>query len=97
MGTLHETIVRERYGFTIANFSRTLPLGLNSFAFPTHCEQVFFSYDLERTRIHGGEWKVVYGTEVRGRRTDTKMANTEIDILFFGRDAQFEGLRVMQE
>ena len=61
-------VERDRYGFVVGNFSRPLPLGPKSFVFPTQCQQLFFSNDENYIAERGGDWKVICGTDVRGRR-----------------------------
>jgi hypothetical protein len=34
-------ILQDKYGFAVGNFVRTMPPGLDSFAFSTQCKQVF--------------------------------------------------------
>jgi hypothetical protein len=51
----------------LENFNSTMPVGPKSFAFPTQCQQVFFSSDENWNVERGGDWKVICGTEVRGR------------------------------
>ena len=75
-------------GFTVANFSRMIPYGKESFAFPIHLHQVFFSNDL----LCPG-WKVMCRTEVRGCRIDRNACTEGDDGLFgLGRTANHEGL-----
>jgi hypothetical protein len=31
-------VIRDRYGFTLGNFQNTMPLGIESFAFPGQCQ-----------------------------------------------------------
>ena len=38
-------VERDRYGFLVGNFNRPMHVGPKSFAFPTQCQQVFFSND----------------------------------------------------
>ena len=38
-------VERDRYGFLLGNFGTPLHVGPKSFAFPTQCQQVFFSND----------------------------------------------------
>jgi len=95
LGSTNATVVRDKYGFTVANFSNCLALGANSFAFPTQCQQVFFSDDLDKQSSTSGDWKVVCATDVRGRRGDSKMVKPDIEILAAGRDAEYDGLRVL--
>jgi hypothetical protein len=92
----HPKVVRDEYGFTLGNFVRTMPLGPDSFAFPTQCIQVFYSYDKVKSTRSGGDWKVICGTDVRGRRGDLSSARSNTEILSIGRDSDFEGLRVLQ-
>jgi len=49
---------------------------------------------MEQKNGTGGDWKVVYGTKVRGRHGDSNWEKTDIEILVVGRDSNFEGLRV---
>jgi hypothetical protein len=87
------TVKKDEWGFTVANFNTMVPYGYESFAFPVHCDQVFFS-DEE------GEpgWKVVLRTEVRGRRVDSEMEeHDEIPMFAMGADSDFQGLRVPEE
>jgi hypothetical protein len=42
------TIIRDDLGFIVANFNNMLELGKDSFAFPIHCQQVFFLDDQRR-------------------------------------------------
>lgn len=37
------TVKKDRWGFTIANFTLMLEFGADSFVLPSHVEQVFFS------------------------------------------------------
>ena len=60
-------VICDRYGFTVGNFQNTMPLGAESFAFPSQCQQVFFSDDIPRSRSHGRDWKVVRSTNIQGR------------------------------
>jgi hypothetical protein len=39
------TIKRDEYGFMLVNFSSFIPILYQSFAFPLHVKQVFFSND----------------------------------------------------
>jgi len=94
LGASNANVVHDKYGFVVANFSNPLVLGPNSFAFPTQCQQVFFSDDIERRNGSGGDWKVVCGTEVRGRRVDCRDGKPFIEMLAPGRDSDFVGLRV---
>jgi hypothetical protein len=47
-----------------------MSLGAKSFAFFGQCQQVFYADDVHCNGTHGGDWKVVCGTNVRGRRGD---------------------------
>ena len=38
----HATMKKDKYGFTIANFAKKIPIGPESFAFPMYIDQVFF-------------------------------------------------------
>lgn len=77
------------WGFTVANFNTMVPFGYESFAFPIHCNQVFFS-DVEDEP----GWRVLLRTEVRGRRIDNNIEEDDINPMFaMGADIDFEGLR----
>jgi hypothetical protein len=82
------TIIRDDLGFTVANFNNMLELGKESFAFPIHYQQVFFSDDPSRPG-----WKVVCRTDVSGRQRDLHYARADIDMLVVGLDASYEGLQ----
>ena len=58
------SIQQDRYGFSLANFNHMDgTVHADSFAFPLHYQQVFFSDDTQRPG-----WKVICRTDVRGRR-----------------------------
>jgi hypothetical protein len=86
-------VERNRYGFTLGNFHTTKPIGPNSFAFPIQCQQVFFSDDEKWNAERGGDWKVICGTEVRGRRGNLDMYRPDIQMLALNRDSDYDGLR----
>jgi hypothetical protein len=87
------TVKKDEWGFTMANFNALVPYGYESFAFPYHCEQVFFSDDEDEPG-----WRVVLRTEVRGRRIDSEMEEEqEAEMFAMGRDVDFEGLRAPSE
>ena len=66
----HLNIERDKYGFTVANFNHMDGrVHANSFAFPLHCQQVFFSDDPRRRG-----WKIVCRTNVRGRRRPPQLS-----------------------
>ena len=48
------TVKKDQWGFTLANFERSVPFGPKAFAFPMHMDQVFFSDTRDEPR-----WKVV--------------------------------------
>lgn len=82
-------VKKDEWGFTVANFSSMVPYGYESFAFPIHCDQVFFSDEEDEPG-----WKVVLRTEVRGRRIDSEMEEVEeIPMFAMGSDYDFAGLR----
>lgn len=84
------TVKKDEWGFTIANFNTLVPYGYESFAFPVHCDQVFFSDEEDEPG-----WKVVLRTEVRGRRIDSEMQEEEeVEMFAMGADADYIGLRV---
>jgi hypothetical protein len=83
------TVRKDEWGFTLANFNTMVPFGYESFAFPIHCDQVFFS-DVEDEP----GWRVVLRTEVRGRRIDNNIEDEVVNPMFdMGADVDFEGLR----
>ena len=86
-------VERDRFGFVVGNFSRLMPAGPKSFAFPTQCQQVFFSNDESWNDRRGGDWKVICGTDVRGRRGNLEMYRPDIEMLGLCRDEDFDGLR----
>ncbi|KAG0572319.1 hypothetical protein KC19_VG084600 [Ceratodon purpureus] len=84
------TMKRDRWGFTLANFNKIIDFGEDSFALPSHVQQVFFS-DCSETP----EWRVVIRTEPRGRRVVASATDREEGQLFqLGRDDEFEGLQI---
>ena len=86
------TVKKDEWGFTMANFNIMVPFGYESFAFPIHCDQVFFS-DVEDE----AGWKVVLRTEVRGRRVDNDIEQDDVIPMFaMGLDVDFEGLRALE-
>jgi hypothetical protein len=88
-------MLQDKYGFAVGNFERTMPPGPDSFAFPTQCQQVYFSDDINFNAAHGGEWKVILGTDIRGRCCDTQpTSRPDIQVLAAGRDNDFAGLRI---
>lgn len=88
------TIKRDKWGFTLANYDRRYgTICRDSFAFPRHCEQVFFSRDKESPG-----WRVVLRKEVRGRRVIPNNEDDEDAQLFaMGQDEDFEGLHPDRE
>ena len=87
------TVKKDEWGFTMANFNALVAYGYESFAFPIHCDQVFFSDDEDEPG-----WRVVLRTEVRGRRIDNEMdEEEEAEMFAMGRDLDFEGLRASTE
>lgn len=83
------SIERDKYGFSMANFNlmdnRVHP---DSFAFPLHCQQVFFSDDPTRRG-----WKIICRTDVRGRRTTLHHRQPVANGIAIGDDANFQGLQ----
>ena len=85
----HPNIERDRYGFTVANFNRMDgKVHSNSFAFPMHCQQVFFSNDPTRPG-----WKIVCRMDVRGRRGKPQINHPMPNIIDVGNDSDFLGLQ----
>jgi len=78
--------------FTLANFQSCERFGKESFVFPKHCEQVFWS---DAPELPG--WRLVLRREIRGRRVDNFSSESERSLLFArGRDSDYEGLRPPQ-
>jgi hypothetical protein len=90
----HPKVVCDEYGFAVGNFVRTMVLGPDSFAFPTQCVQVFFSNDIHGTKRNGGDWKVMCGIDVRGRKGNLNVGRPKIALLADGHDSNFPGLTV---
>ena len=89
----HPNITRDQYGFTVANFNRMDgKVHSNSFAFPLHCQQVFFSNDPTRPG-----WKVVCRTDVRGRRGQLQTNQCFPNMIDVRHDADFLGLQPRME
>ena len=87
------TMKKDEWGFTMANFGSLVPFAYESFAFPIHCYQIFFSNDEDEP-----SWRVILRTEVRGRRVDSQMEQEEESEMFdMGRDDDFYGLRAAAE
>lgn len=88
------TIKKDKWGFTLANYRRTYGnICRDSFAFPTHCEHVFYSQASEAPG-----WRVVLREEVRGRRVLPNHVEEEDAELFqMGEDKDFDGLRPERE
>jgi hypothetical protein len=87
-------VIRDKYGFALANMQLPLLVGPNLFAFPSKCRQVLFFDDVKYSREHGGDWKVVCTTDVRGRLGDLQYEQPDIQILNPGRDANWEGFHI---
>jgi hypothetical protein len=82
-------IERDKYGFTVANFSHMdKRVHSDSFAFPLHCQQVFLSDDPTRRG-----WKVVLRTDVRGRRLLVHSPQPAPGVIAVGNDDDFRGLQ----
>ena len=60
----------------------------DSFAFPLHCQQVFFLDDSTRRG-----WKIVCRTDVRGRRRAMQRAQPGPSMVVVGNDNDFVGLQ----
>ena len=87
-------VICDEYEFILENFIHTMPLYQDSFAFPTQYIQVFYSNDKHRNTGSGNDWKVICGTNMRGRRGDVSIARSEIAMLVVGQDSDFKGLRI---
>ena len=87
------TIKKDKWGFTLANYSRRYgTICKDSFAFPRHCEQVFYSSARESPG-----WRVVLRKEVRGKRILPTTNDDEGRLFGMGRDEDYEGLRPDRE
>ena len=87
------TVKKDEWDFTMANFGCLVPFGYESFVFPIHCHQVFFTDDKKDPT-----WKVVLQTEVRGHRHNGGGHEDEEPKMFsVGRNADLEGLQVAGE
>ena len=87
------TIKKDKWGFTLANYSRRYgTICRDSFAFPRHCEQVFYS-----TARESPGWRVVLRKEVRGKRILPTTNDDEGSLFGMGRDEDYEGLRPDRE
>ena len=86
---VNATIKRDKWGFTLANYKRRYGcVSQDSFAFPRHCEQVFFS-----TARESPGWRAVLRKKVRGRRIlPTNDDDEEAKLFQTGEDEDFEGL-----
>lgn len=83
------TIKKDKWGFTLANYRRRYGnICRDSFAFPIHCEQVFY---VEATEAPG--WRVVLRKEVKGRRVlPNEGEDVEVELFQMGNDNDFDGL-----
>ena len=80
-------VKKDRWGFTLANFSQVIPFGPKSFAFPMHVEQVYF---VEAREDPG--WKIVLRKDIRGQRVYGNMGTIQdAGMLAMGNDEQHEG------
>ena len=83
-------VQRDRYGFAVANFNHMDGrVHTKSFAFPLHCQQVFFSDD-----PHKRGWKVVCRTDVRARRGHPQINQIIPSMIHVGHDEDFQGLQL---
>ncbi len=62
------TVKKDEYGFILINFGSLIPIWNQTFAFPLHVDQVFFSNDPKERG-----WKVVVRKEPCGRRITNKV------------------------
>ena len=88
------TIKKDRWGFTLANYRRRYgSICRDSFAFPIHCEQVYYSEALESPG-----WQVVLRKEVRGKRVvPNNSEDVQPQMFEMGIDEDFDGLRPDRE
>lgn len=82
-------IERDQYGFAMANFNHMEgTMHAESFAFPLHCQQVFFSDD-----PHRPGWKIICRTEVRGRRGELQFNQSTSSLTNVRNDQDYVGLQ----
>jgi len=88
------TIKKDKWGFTLANYERRSGIICrDSFAFPKHCEQVFYCDAREAP-----DWKIVMRKEVRNKRVlPNHEEEVEAEMFTMGADEDFEGLRPQRE
>ena len=84
------TVKKDQWGFNVANFSRMIPFGRDSFALPSQVQQVFYC---DCADLPG--WKVVLRIEPRGKRI-VPSALDAVDTFLFreGRDSDYAGLQI---
>ncbi len=84
-------VKRDEYGFTFINFSFFIPISNQSFAFPLHIEQVFFSSCDSRER----GWKIVLQKDPHGRRIVENIQTNpiEFDMFRVGNVDEYLGLQ----
>ncbi len=78
------------YGFTLIDFGSLIPISDQSFAFPLHVDQVFFSNDFKERG-----WKVVIKKEPCGRQVIDKVQIdlTKFDMFKLENDDAYVGLQ----
>ena len=88
------TIKKDRWGFTSVNYGRRYgSVSQDSFAFPIHCEQVFYSEAMEAPG-----WRVLLRKEVRSTKVlPTQEEEAEPEMFQMGHDIEFEGLCPQRE
>jgi len=87
------TIKQDEYGFTFVNFSSLIPISNQSFVFPIHVEQVFFSSCDSRER----GWKVVLQKDLCGQwiTKHIQIDHIKFDIFKVGNIDEYLGLAAL--
>ena len=90
--TRFPTIQQDKYGFSLVNFNQMDgKVHADLFAFPLHCQQLFFSND-----PHRRGWKVVCRTEVRGRCTTLPLLQSTPQMVPLLNDNNFVGIQPLE-
>jgi hypothetical protein len=84
LGIRNAKVEKDKYGFLLENFIKTMHVEMKSFVFPTQCQQVFFSNADNLNAERGGNWKVICSTEVRGKRGNLDLYRPDIKMLALG-------------
>lgn len=84
------TMKRDEYGFTFINFASLIPISDQSFAFPLHVNQVFFSNDPKERG-----WKVVLKKKPHKKRVTKQVQSnrTKFDMFRLEKNDAYVGLQ----